>query len=109
MEDHRSKVRQRRRYKVAVNGRCWFTRDVCASGFGVELMRVLPLRSRLEGAIHVEGVQLPFAGEVVWATRGNFYLNLPGRMGVRLDRIAPEHALLFDRPKNAARFDSSPM
>ncbi len=96
MENHRSRVRQRRRYKVAVNGSCWFTTDVCGSGFCVELMRVLPLRTRVEGVIHVEGMQLPFAGEVVWARRGDWHLNLRGRMGVRLVRIAPEHAQLFD-------------
>lgn len=98
MQNRRSRARQRRRYKVAVNGGCWFTTDVSASGFCVELMRVLPLRTRVEGAIQVVGMQVPFAGEVVWARHGDWHLNLRGRMGVRLVRIAPEHAMLFAGP-----------
>jgi hypothetical protein len=97
MENRRSRVRQRRRYKVTVNTGSWFTTDVCARGFCVELMRVLPIRTRLEGAIHVDGRQVPFEGEVAWARRGDWHLNVRGRMGVRLMRIEPEHALLFDR------------
>jgi hypothetical protein len=109
MENQRTSVRLRRRYKVAVNGSWWFTTDVCASGFCVELMRVLPLRTRVEGTIHVEEMKLPFAGEVAWATRGDWHLNLRGRMGVRLVQIAPEHARLFsasrvpDQPRQASR------
>lgn len=96
MQNRRSRIRQRRRYKVAVNGSCWFTTDVCASGFCVELMRVLPLRTRVAGAIQVERMQVPFAAEVVWTRRGDWHLNVRGRMGVRLVRIAPEHAMLLD-------------
>jgi hypothetical protein len=93
MENHRSRVRRRRRDKVAVNGSCWFTRDVCASGLCVQLTRVLPLRTRVEGEIHAAGMKMPAAGEVIWARRGDWHLNLRGRMGgaPRPDR-SPEHA-----------------
>jgi len=103
MENRRSRVRRRRRYKVAVNGSCWFTTDVCASGFCVELMRVLPLRTRVEGEIHVARMEVPFAGEIIWVRRGDWHLNLRGRMGVRLVRIAPEHALLLDDAAGPSR------
>jgi hypothetical protein len=96
MEDQRSTNRQHRRYKVTMNGSCWFTTDVCAGGFCAEMMRVLPPRTVVEGAIHVRGIQIPFAGEVAWAKPGDWHLNLRGRMGVHFSRIASEHARLLD-------------
>ena len=97
MEDRRSRCRQRRRYKVTVNATSWFTTDVCAGGFCAEMMRVLPLRTLVEGAIHVRGVQLPFAGKVTWATRGDWHLNLRGRMGLQFTRVAADLAGLLDQ------------
>jgi hypothetical protein len=97
MEDYRSRGRQRRRYKVTVDAGSWFTTDVCAGGFCAELMRVLPLRTFVEGALHVKGMEVPFAGEVVWARRGDWHLNLRGRMGVRFTRIASDLARLLDQ------------
>jgi hypothetical protein len=97
MEERRSRGRQRRRYKVTVDAGSWFTTDVCAGGFCAELMRVLPLRTSVEGAIHVKGVQVPFAGEVVWARRGDWHLNLRGRMGVHFTRIGSDLARLLDQ------------
>jgi hypothetical protein len=96
MEEHRSRGRLRRRYKVTVGAGSWFTMDVCAGGFCAELMRVLPLRALVEGAIHVKGMQVPFAGVVVWARRGDWHLNLRGRMGVQFTRIASDLARLLD-------------
>jgi hypothetical protein len=97
MMEHRSSSRQRRRYKVTTSDSSWFTADLCPDGFCAEMMRVLPLRTVVEGVIHVKETQVPFAGEVAWAKRGDWHLNLRGRMGLRFTRVGSKLALLLDQ------------
>lgn len=94
-EDKRSGLRHRRRYRVTVGSISWFTTDVSAGGFSCEVVRVLPAGSAVEGAIDVRGTRVAFAGDVVWAERGDWHINVRGRMGVRFRRIGAEAALLF--------------
>jgi PilZ domain len=94
-EDKRSGLRRRRRYRVTVGSVSWFTTDVSAGGFSCEVMRVLPVGSAVEGSIDVRGTGVAFLGDVAWAERGDWHLNVRGRMGVRFKRIGAEAALLF--------------
>jgi hypothetical protein len=94
-ENKRSGHRHRRRYRVTVGSASWFTTDVSAGGFSGEVMRVLPAGAAVEGSIDVRGTKVAFAGHVAWAERGDWHLNVRGRMGVRFTRIGPEAALLL--------------
>jgi hypothetical protein len=94
-EDKRSSRRHRRRYKVTVGPASWFTTDVSAGGFSGEVMRVLPAGAAVEGTIDVRGAEVAFAGDVAWAERGDWHLNLRGRMGVRFTRIGQEAVTLL--------------
>jgi hypothetical protein len=73
-----------------------FTADVGGGGFCVQLMRVLPVASPLEGSILVEGRELPFAGRVAWVRPGEPHLGLPGRMGVHITRVPQDYRHLLD-------------
>jgi hypothetical protein len=103
MQDIRSRKRQRRRYRVTVGPASWFTIDVCSGGFCTELMRVLPVRTAVEGSIDVKGTDVPFAGKVAWARPGEWRLNLRGRMGVHFTRIEPDLAQLLDAGGDVSR------
>ena len=94
-ENKRSSRRHRRRYKVTVGPASWFTTDVSAGGFSGEVMRVLPAGAAVEGTIDVRGAKVAFLGDVAWAERGDWHLNLRGRMGVRFTRVAPEAVMLL--------------
>jgi hypothetical protein len=80
----RGAARHRRRYRVGLLGHpATFTVDVGAGGFCVELMRVLPTGTPLQGTILVEGSEEAFLGTVVWTRPGDPRINLRGRMGVQ--------------------------
>jgi len=97
--DTRSGPRQRRRCLVRIGSSSSFTADVGGGGFCVRLMRVLPVRSAVEGSIQVGEQVLPFAGRVAWVELGDRHLNLPGRMGVQLTRIAASFRGLLEGPQ----------
>ena len=86
----RGAARHRRRFRVALLGHpATFTVDVGAGGFCVELMRVLPTGTPLQGTILVEGSEVSFLGTVVWNRPGDPRINLRGRMGVQFTQ-APQ-------------------
>lgn len=78
----RAAVRVRRRFKVSVVGSTSFTVDVSIGGFCVELLRVPPPGTAVDGSIDVKGRAFAFRGRVAWARGGDPRMNLRGRMGV---------------------------
>jgi hypothetical protein len=89
----RGAVRHRRRFRVALHGYpASFTVDVGAGGFCVEVMRVLPTGTPLEGSILVDGSDLGFVGAVVWNRPGDPRIGLRGRMGIQFTSIPKEFA-----------------
>jgi len=91
----RNGARLRRRFKVVLEHSPSFTVDVGPRGFCIELLRVLPPGSPVEGTLQLKSTDVPFAGRVVWAKSGNASLGLRGRMGVSFSSVAPEYAELF--------------
>jgi len=65
------------------------TADVSAGGFSVEGPFVFIPGSQLHGTFEVDGRELPFQGEVVWA-RPAGEPQAPSRMGVRFTRLPIE-------------------
>jgi len=87
--DARASARYRRRLRVALAGHPpFFTVDVGAGGFCVELMRALPPGTPVEGSIQVGVAEVPFAGRVAWAKAGDPRMNLRSRMGVCFLRVS---------------------
>jgi hypothetical protein len=99
MNDKRASPRRRRRYKVTVGSHSWFTTDVGEGGFGAEISRAPEPGSKVAGLIHgKDGVQVPFAGQVAWALRGNMHMSLRSRAGIRFTRVGPTMATLLEEP-----------
>lgn len=96
MSDKRTSPRRRRRFKVTVGAHSWFTTDVGSGGFGAELSRAPLPGTKVSGLIHGKGIEVPFAGQVAWALRGNMHMNLRSRAGVRFTRVGPTLASLLD-------------
>lgn len=96
MESTRRNVRQRRRFMVRLGYTSAFTADVSGGGFSIRLLKVLPVNAGVEGSIHVEGQEIPFAGRVTWVKPGERHLGLPGQMGVNFTRISPDFPRLID-------------
>ncbi|KFE70286.1 hypothetical protein DB31_5328 [Hyalangium minutum] len=70
------------------------TADVSAGGFSVEAPFVFIPGSLLHGTFEVDGRELPFRGEVVWAQPAGESQS-PSRMGVRFTQVPVEaHSLL---------------
>jgi hypothetical protein len=90
MHNTRGAVRQRRRFRVLLGAAVSFTTDVSESGFCTETMRVLPLRSSVQGCIEGLGKKVAFAGRVVWNVPGDSSLNVRGRMGISFTQVGPE-------------------
>jgi hypothetical protein len=68
-----------------------FTIDVSPTGFCLGAMKVLPVSSKVEGFVRVDGgMPFPFEGRVAWAAPGDRRLSLPGKMGVALTESIPE-------------------
>jgi hypothetical protein len=84
--------RHRVRLRVATIQGSSLTVNVSTGGFCTGLMRVLPVGSRVEGRIHLEGRDASFVGQVVWVRPGDPRLSLMGKMGVRFVTIDPGFA-----------------
>jgi hypothetical protein len=70
------------------------TADVSTGGFSVEAPFVFLPGSQLHGTFEVAGRELPFRGEVVWASAAS-QPDAPSRMGVRFTQVAADaHGLL---------------
>jgi hypothetical protein len=65
------------------------TADVSTGGFSVEAPFVFVPGSLLHGTFEVSGRELPFRGEVVWATPSN-QPHGSSRMGVRFTEVPAE-------------------
>jgi hypothetical protein len=64
-----------------------FTVNLGLGGYCSEQLRILPVGTRLEGYLSLDGADVRFVGHVAWATSGEYRLNQPGRMGVRFVRV----------------------
>jgi hypothetical protein len=93
----RAGARHRRRLKVLSGHGPSFTVDVGGGGFCTQSLRVLPPGTAVEGTIQVNGQEVPFAGRVTWAKAGEPRMNLKGKMGVLLTRVAAEYHDLVAR------------
>lgn len=81
-------VRSARRLSLLLGNRLpGRTADVSAGGFSLEAPFVFVPGSVLHGTFEVEGRELPFRGEVVWAQPGS---QAPSRMGVRFTQVGSE-------------------
>lgn len=78
----RSSARVRRRFRVSLKHSPCFSVDIGAGGVCLEILRVLPPGSLIEGTVLVHDSERFFAGRVVWAKSGVPHLGLRGRMGV---------------------------
>lgn len=90
MANTRADPRHRRRFRVTVGSATVFTMDVGAGGFAAEIMRALPSGTPVQGTLRLNGVDVGYAGQVVWARPGEPHLNLRGRIGVRFTRLPGE-------------------
>jgi hypothetical protein len=93
MAEKRSTPRKRRRLLVQLDRAASFTIDVSPKGFCLGSMKVLPMGSKLQGFIRVDGgMPIPFEGRVAWVAPGDRRLGLLGKMGVALAEPIPELA-----------------
>ncbi len=84
MRPERRSIRQRRRLRARIDGQTSaFTTDVGAGGFCIQVHRTLPPGTPVRGSIHVDGLEVAFAGSVAWALPGDMRLRIPGRVGIR--------------------------
>jgi two-component system cell cycle sensor histidine kinase/response regulator CckA len=89
-------ARRRLRLPVTTGHGRSFTVNVSKGGVCTEQMRVLPVGTRMEGHISLDGHEAPFAGKVAWAVTGDPRLNQLGQMGVRFDHVGPGFARRLD-------------
>ncbi|HTN51682.1 MAG TPA: PilZ domain-containing protein [Anaeromyxobacter sp.] len=102
MTQPRAHRRHRRRYRVSFGPVLAYTIDVSAGGLCAEAVRVLPLATPVDGRLDVAGTSIPFKGVVAWVARGDWHLNLHGRMGVRFTRIGADLERLLEPQAGAA-------
>jgi PilZ domain len=90
MPSARSSVRVRRRVRATLGSVPAYTADIGKGGFSVELMRVQPPGTPVEGSLRVNGQDIAYRGEIAWAKAGEPYLALRGRIGVRFTMLPVE-------------------
>lgn len=90
MVDSRRVARSKQRFHVTVGRATSFTVNVSRGGFCIELLRVLPPGTSVDGRIRVHDHEYAYAGRVVWSKQGSPRMNIRGRMGIRFTSIAPE-------------------
>lgn len=88
----RGSPRRRVRLRLVTNRGNAVTTNVSAGGFCSGMMRVPPPGTALEGLIHVDGRDAPFAGHVAWVRPGNPRLSMMGTFGVRFTQVDPDVA-----------------
>ncbi len=81
--------RRRVRLRVLTPRGIWFTANVSTGGFCIALMRVLPVDTRIEGTVHLDGRDESFVGRVAWARPGDSRMNLLGSLGVSFESVSP--------------------
>jgi hypothetical protein len=82
--------RHRLRQRVTTSVGISFTVNVSHAGACTEQLRVLPVGTRIEGHISLDGRDAPFSGRVAWTLAGDSRTNQLGRMGVHFERIGSE-------------------
>jgi hypothetical protein len=92
----RTGARARRRLRVTIGGTATFTQSLGAGGFSVEVMRVLPRGSPVQGTMRVGERDFDYAGDVAWVKPGDPRINLRGRMGVRFTQLNAEARRLIE-------------
>ena len=95
MSTPRRSIRHRRRIRITVGTTPVFTADIGPGGFSVELMRVQPPGTAVQGSIRLDGRELGYAGEIAWAKAGAPHMSVRGRIGVRFTSLAPEAKTLL--------------
>jgi hypothetical protein len=98
MTSTRSGVRHKRRFRVTIGTAPVFTLDLGPGGFSAEIMRAVPIGSTVKGTIRLNGVDVPYAGQIVWAKPGDPRLNLRSRLGIRFTNLPPEVTRLISSP-----------
>jgi hypothetical protein len=98
MVSTRRNIRHRRRFHVTVGSTPVFTYDIGAGGFSAELMRVQAPGTPVTGAIRLNGVDVGYVGEIVWAKAGAPHIALRGRIGVRFVRLPNEVRQILEAP-----------
>jgi PilZ domain len=91
----RATPRHRRRLRGSLGVTPFFTADISAGGFGVEILRTPAPGTPVDGTIRLAGAEVPFAGLVIWARAGSPRLNLRGRIGVRFTSLPAAAAKLL--------------
>jgi hypothetical protein len=87
MVSARRSIRHRRRFRVTVGTTPVFTADIGAGGFSAELMRVQAPGTPVTGSLRLNGVDVGYVGEIVWAKAGAPHIALRGRIGVRFIQL----------------------
>lgn len=108
MINKRLMPRQRRRFRVELEGNLLFTVDVSPGGFCAESMRVLPPGTQVRGRIRINEQELDFTGLIAWAKASEPRLQLRGRMGIRLTGAPPAYFGLFQKTGPGAPLKASP-
>ncbi len=98
MTSTRTSPRHRRRFRVTIGTSPVFTLDLGGGGFSAELLRVPAPGSSVKGVIQLNGVDVPYAGDVAWAKPGDARIGLRGRIGVRFTQLSPDVRRLFESP-----------
>ena len=83
MRPVRKTTRQRRRLRARIDGQTSaFTTDIGEGGFCIQVHRALPPGTAVAGSLHVDGLEVVFAGRVAWALPGDTRLSIPSRVGI---------------------------
>jgi len=98
MVSARRNIRHRRRFRVTVGSTPVFTADIGAGGFSAELMRVQAPGTPITGCIRLNGEDVGYVGEIVWAKAGAPHIALRGRIGVRFIQLPTEAKRLLAAP-----------
>ena len=75
------------------------TADVSSGGFCVEMSEVLVPGSQVQGTLYFGSQEVPFTGEVTWATPVDPRASTRGRFGVRFTEVGQEFQEYFKRPE----------
>jgi hypothetical protein len=95
MPSIRSTPRHRRRIRASLGTTPVFTADISAGGFSAEILRTPVPGTPVDGIIRLNGIEVHYAGTVVWTKAGSARLNLRGRIGVRFTSLPPSAAKLL--------------
>jgi hypothetical protein len=83
---------------VTVGSTPTFTSDIGAGGFSAELMRVQSPGTAITGSIRLNGQDVGYQGEIVWAKAGAPHIALRGRIGVRFLLLPVDARRLLESP-----------